>query len=183
MTFGPEDDSDAMVTVISMDASGRALSDAELAALCEALDDEFKAIATYNQVIADFGAVRPFVNIVEAERRHANALLSLFKRYEVAVPRNPWADEAPRFSTLDEACLAGVDGEIENAAMYSRLIAATSHPDIIEVFENLQRASQENHLEAFRRCANRQDGPDLDADGGGGGRRRRRHRGGSGHRS
>lgn len=162
-----------------MDSSDRALSDAEVAALCEALDDEFKAIATYDQVIADFGAVRPFVNIVEAERRHANALLAIFQRYDIAVPDDRWADEVPRFSSLHEACLAGVDGEIENAAMYSRLIAATSHPDIIEVFENLQRASQDNHLDAFRRCANRQDDHDANAGGGRWGRRRRRHRGGS----
>jgi len=160
-----------------MDSSDRALSDAEVAALCEALDDEFKAIATYDQVIADFGAVRPFVNIVEAERRHANALLAIFHRYDIAVPDDRWADDVPRFSSLHEACLAGVDGEIENAAMYSRLIAATSHPDIIEVFENLQRASQDNHLDAFRRCANRHNEPVLDVDSGG--HRRRRHRGGS----
>jgi hypothetical protein len=160
-----------------MDSSDRALSDAEVASLCEALDDEFKAIATYDQVIADFGAVRPFVNIVEAERRHANSLLAIFHRYDIAVPDDRWADDVPRFSSLHEACLAGVDGEIENAAMYDRLIAATSHPDIIEVFENLQRASQDNHLDAFRRCANRHNEPDLDADSGG--RRRRRHRGGS----
>ncbi len=169
----------ARVTVTGMNSSDHALSAAEVSALCEALDDEFRAIATYEQVIADFGAIRPFVNIVEAERRHANALRGLFERYEVAVPDNLGADMVPRFSSVHEACLAGVEGEIDNAAMYDRLIEATSHADIIEVFENLRRASQENHLEAFRRCANRQDGPDLDADGGGGRRRRRRHRGGS----
>lgn len=172
MSFGSKNGSTAIAKIANMNSSDRALSDAEVAALCEALDDEFKAIATYDQVIADFGAIRPFVNIVEAERRHANALLSLLERYDVAVPHNPWADEVPRFSSLQEACLAGVEGEIENAAMYNRLIADTRHPDIIEVFKNLQRASQERHLDAFRRCANRYNEPVLGVDSG---NRRRRH--------
>jgi len=120
-----------MATVIGVSSSDRALSDAEVSALCEALDDELRAIATYEQVIADFGAIRPFVNIVEAERRHANALRSLFERYDVAVPDDLGADMVPRFSSLHEACLAGVEGEIDNAAMYDRLIEATSHADLV----------------------------------------------------
>ena len=51
--------------------------------LCEALDDEYRARATYQKVIDTFGPVRPFVNIVEAEDRHAQALLSLFARFGV----------------------------------------------------------------------------------------------------
>lgn len=44
---------------------------ATVAAMAEALDDEYKAIATYESVLDAFGPVRPFANIVEAERRHA----------------------------------------------------------------------------------------------------------------
>lgn len=43
--------------------------------LNEALLDEYKARDTYRKVIDSFGAVRPFVNIVEAEQRHIEALL------------------------------------------------------------------------------------------------------------
>lgn len=49
-------------------------------ALRDALDDEYKARATYQSVIDKFGPVRPFVNIIEAEERHASALLRLFER-------------------------------------------------------------------------------------------------------
>ncbi len=167
-----------MATVVGVSSSDQVLSDAEVAALCEALDDELTAIAIYDQVIADFGAIRPFVNIVEAERRHADALRSVFARYDVAVPDELGPDVVTQFSSIREACLAGIASEIDNAAMYDRLIETTTHADIVEVFENLRRASQENHLEAFRRCANRDDQPEL--DDGGGRRRRRRHRGGSG---
>ncbi len=159
------------------------LSDAEVSALHEALDDEYKAVATYDRVLADFGAVRPFTNIVEAERRHAGVLAEIFERYGLLLPANTWDERAPRYESIRAACSAGVEGEIENGAMYDRLIAVTTHSDIIEVFENLQRASQENHLRAFRRCAARHDGEAAGDDGddperGGGMRRRRRHRGG-----
>jgi len=71
------------------------LTDTELRALHEALDDEYRAWATYDQVIADFGVVRPFINIREAEARHTQALLAVFTRYELPMPENPGA-ERPR---------------------------------------------------------------------------------------
>jgi len=61
---------------------------ATIEALHGALDDEFKAHATYRKVIEPFGPVRPFVNIVEAEHRHAEALLALLARAGVAPPRD-----------------------------------------------------------------------------------------------
>ena len=42
------------------------LTEIEIHALNEALNDEHHAWATYDQVIADFGEVRPFSNIREA---------------------------------------------------------------------------------------------------------------------
>jgi hypothetical protein len=59
------------------------LTQAEIGALHEALDDEYKAWSTYDQVIHDLGPERPFINIVEREFAgvtarfvgHANALL------------------------------------------------------------------------------------------------------------
>ena len=50
------------------------LSALEIHALHEALEDEYRAWATYDQVIADFGDVRPFNNIRNAEARHIEAL-------------------------------------------------------------------------------------------------------------
>lgn len=45
------------------------LSQLEITALNEALDDEYRAWATYDQVIRDFGEVRPFIPIRDAERQ------------------------------------------------------------------------------------------------------------------
>lgn len=51
------------------------MNEQTIAALEEALLDEYKARATYNKVIEVFGLIRPFSNIVEAEGRHVQALL------------------------------------------------------------------------------------------------------------
>ncbi len=58
------------------------MTDREIEDLLMALDDRYKARATYRQVLADF-EVRPFSNIVEAEQRHIDALLVLFERYGI----------------------------------------------------------------------------------------------------
>lgn len=147
------------------------LTQGEIRALHEALDDEFQAWTTYGQVIADFGEVRPFTNIRDAEARHIEALRGLFDRYGVPVPANPWAGKVPRYASVHEACEAGVAAEIANGALYEKLLSSTQRPDILAVFRNLQEASQQRHLEAFRRCAQR---------GGQGGGRGRMHRGGRG---
>lgn len=76
------------------------LSEAEIHALNEALDDEYRAWATYDQVIADFG----------------------------------------------------------NGEMYDRLLKVIQHQNIVAVLCNLQEASQQRHLAAFRRCAQRSAG-------------------------
>lgn len=121
--------------------------------LAEALDDEYKAYATYDQVIKDFGNVRPFSNIREAEGRHINALLTLYRKYGLSIPDNTWPEKVPRYKTIAEACEAGVAAEIENGAMYERLLQQTERADIRAVLENLQAASQQRHLPAFQRCA------------------------------
>ncbi|MDP3552386.1 DUF2202 domain-containing protein [Methylocystis sp.] len=129
-----------------------------IGALREALDDEYKARATYQGVIDRFGSVRPFVNIIEAEERHANALLRLFERFGIEPPKDRWAGQVPAPSSLAEACKAGVEAEIENAAMYARLLAQVSDARVRDVLTRLQQASQQRHLPAFRRCAERRSG-------------------------
>jgi len=132
------------------------LSKTELDALYEALEDEHRSWATYDQVIRDFGEVRPFINIRDAEARHIQALCSLLIAYEITVPKNTWPGRVTRYKTLHEACEAGVAAEIENGQMYERLLRSTDREDILTVFRHLQEASQQRHLAAFQRCAERQ---------------------------
>jgi rubrerythrin len=139
------------------------LSKSEIDALREALDDEYRALATYDRVIADFGPVRPFVNIREAEARHIAALSALFARYGLPLPRNAWPGKVAQFASVYAACQAGVAAEIENSRLYGRLLACTRHADVRAVYRRLQQASQLRHLPAFRRCLARRRRQDMPA--------------------
>lgn len=124
--------------------------------LIEAINDEYKARATYRNVIKKFGEIRPFINIVDAESRHIEALLPLFDKYGVTVPEDNWDSRIEAPQSILEACQVGVEAEIENAQMYDRLLKLTvDYPDVQLVLTQLQRASTENHLPAFQRCVER----------------------------
>lgn len=131
----------------------------EIDGLLLALNDEYMATAIYQQVNRDFHDPRPFVNIVEAEKRHAERLKGLFAKYGIQIPENPWPGKVPTYKTVAEACKAGVNAEIANRDLYTRLFKGTERQDILDTYRALQRASEENHLPAFQRCG-----------GGGGGR-------------
>ncbi len=131
------------------------LKQAEVEGLLRALNDEYHAWAVYAKVIEDLGQVRPFTNIQRAEAQHINALKGLLTRYAVAVPPNPWVGNGnmPTFATRQAACAAGVQAELENAGLYDQLLTTTQRADILQVYRALQRASTQNHLRAFQRCA------------------------------
>jgi hypothetical protein len=112
-------------------------------ALGAALDDEYRARATYRAVLDAFGDVRPFINIVESEERHIQALRRLFERYEVKVPSDSWPSRVSAPASLEAACEAGVDAERENGALYEKLMeAARGRTDVEETFQRLLTASQ-----------------------------------------
>ena len=149
-------------------------------ALTAALDDEYRARATYRAVLDAYGDVRPFVNIVESEERHIQALQRLCERYDVGVPPDPWLSRVSAPESLEAACQAALEAERENATLYEELMqAAGGRADVEETFRRLLTASQENHLPAFERALERERG-DRGANEAQGParRRRRRHRGG-----
>lgn len=126
-------------------------------ALRAAIDDEYRARATYRAVLARYGDVRPFVNIVESEERHIRALERLFERYAIPVPPDKWAGHVAPARSLAAACEAGVEAERENGALYEKLMrAAGGRSDVEETFRRLLTASQENHLPAFERALARE---------------------------
>ena len=123
--------------------------------LLDALDDERKAQATYTAVIEKFGAVRPFINIVEAEGRHAEAIKRQLQRLGFQIPPDKWKGNVKAPASLAAACRQAVDAEIENIALYDRLLPQIGDANVRQVLENLQAASRENHLPAFQRCLSR----------------------------
>lgn len=134
-----------------------------LAALREALDDEYKARATYRKVIEALGNVRPFINVVEAEARHAVELLSLFDACGARPPRDRWAKNVEAPASIMQACKDAIEAEEANVAMYDRLLDGVKEPAVRDAFIRLRAASRDRHLPAFRRC--------LKSHGRGGGRR------------
>lgn len=124
-------------------------------ALLKALDDEYKAHATYEEIILKLGSVRPFIMIIRAEEQHVSSLKALFDKYGLTIPENPYTGNITAPTTLVESCSEGVDAEISNVALYKDelLPAVSEYEDITVVFNNLMKASQEKHLPAFQRCA------------------------------
>jgi len=116
-------------------------------------EGEYAALASYQAVIDEFGDVEPYATIMEAEARHADALLRQLERMGVEVPENPYLGllEAP--TDLTTAAEAWAVGEIANVELYDELIAQASDENLIRVFENLRRASLEEHLPAFEAAA------------------------------
>lgn len=118
-----------------------------------ALDDEYRACATYQAVVDRFGPVTPFVNILQAEQQHIQALYGLFQRYGLPLPPDRWAGQVVAPSTLQQACQDGVAGEIGNYRMYDAFLQQIVEADARMVFTQLRDASALHHLPAFQNCA------------------------------
>ena len=138
------------------------------AALVEFWLDEHKALATYQSIMAEFGDVAPFAGIARAEQSHISALERVFARYDVDVPAVPTVD-VPTFETLEDACTAAAQAEIDNGALYDEFLSLFTQADILRVANNLQSASLNNHLPAFEACADGEYEPGLVGSGVGAG--------------
>ncbi len=128
------------------------LSDEEKTALQDAILEEYGAYNLYNAIIDQFGEVNPFVRIVRSEQMHANVLIRQAEKYGVEVPENPGLTTPVSYSSLVEACQAGIDTEVADGALYDELMAVTTHTDLLRVYERLQWVSLNNHLPAFEAC-------------------------------
>jgi hypothetical protein len=127
------------------------LSTEESEDLLRAIEEEYTARALYESVITDFGDVVPFNEIVLSETQHATVLIRQANKYGLDVPVYTSID-FPAFATIEEACQAGVDAEIADAALYDELMAETTRTDLIRVYTNLQSASLTSHLPQFEAC-------------------------------
>ena len=118
-----------------------------------AIYDEYHAYNTYLKVINQFGEIKPFVNIIQAEINHYSALMPLLEKYSVLVPTDDWYEKIEIPAKMVECCELGVAAEIANIKMYDNLLKYTSeYPDVTDVLYKLQAASYNNHLPAFRKC-------------------------------
>ena len=131
------------------------LSETVRAAIAEALQDEYQGEAIYDRVLKDHGEIRPFSRVVYAERRHSRFLEDLLTSRDLAVPENRWTrGESPSYASVNDACVAAVEFEVRNVALYDRLLAVGPLPDDVRrAFEHNRTASLEHHKPAFERCS------------------------------
>lgn len=124
-------------------------------AMIDSINDEYQARAFYNAVIAKFGDVRPFRNIVRAEDRHTQLWESLFRQYGLPIPADQFAAQVTAPKTLREACQMALEVERANVKMYDKFLGFVKEPDLIDVFTQLRYVSENNHKPAFERCLQR----------------------------
>ncbi|MDQ1250888.1 MAG: hypothetical protein QG597_5268 [Actinomycetota bacterium] len=116
-------------------------------------DGEYAAAASYAAVIDAFGEVQPYVDIKAAEERHINALVRQLNRLGVEAPPNPYLGNLAAPDKLESAAQAWAEGEILNVAMYDSLLTQTDDSSLLQVLQNLRRASLESHLPLFEAAA------------------------------
>lgn len=123
-------------------------------AVIEALagpEGEFAAHALYSAILKKHGDVQPYAAIRDAETRHIGALKRQLEKYGIAIPEDKFLGKGAAPTTLLEAAKQGVEAEKKNIAMYDSYLATVkNYPDLTRVFTNLQRASREGHLPAFK---------------------------------
>ena len=125
-----------------------------LGAMATALQDELRAMITYQQVLADINSNVPFNSLYLAESEHVSAVTGLFTNRGLPVPESEWtADNVPRFDTRLEACQASVLTETATVQMYDAFLLLELPNDVATVFTNLRFASQEQHLPALLKCS------------------------------
>ena len=122
--------------------------------LIYAIQDEYLAHAEYEYIIGKYGSIRPFSNIIKAEKTHINMLKPLFTQYGFQLPEDTAKGYIVVPVDLKGALETCVQGEIDNIAMYGKFLSIQLPDDIRVTFERLKNAS-ENHLRAFRNALSR----------------------------
>lgn len=117
--------------------------------LTYAIQDEYLAQAEYDAIIATYGDLRPFINVVVAEQTHIDLLTALFTTYGIEIPANTAVDSVIVPESITASFATAVDAETANIAMYQAFLSQTDLPDDVRsTFEYLVAASQ-THLNAF----------------------------------
>jgi len=122
------------------------------AMLTMAIQDEYLARQEYESILDEYGSIRPFTNIIQAEVNHIELLEPLFTTYKITIPEDDAIDHVVLPDTLEESFAIGVQAEVNNIAMYERFLEEGLPEDVQDVFRRLVSASY-NYLEAFARQA------------------------------
>ncbi len=140
------------------------LSQSEIQGLVLMREEEKLARDVYAK-LGEIWGTKIFFNISASEQTHTNAVAGLLEQYGIPDPviqdipgvfasqdmQALYDSFVARGSTsLQDALIVGADIEILDIKDLEKLISETDEADIIRVYENLKRGS-ENHLRAFNR--------------------------------
>ena len=121
--------------------------------LTMAIEDEYKAQAEYEALLAAFPGTIRLNQLIRAEGAHITALTAQLEALGYPVPENKAKELVTVPATLEEAYALGVKAETQNIAIYEAFLAQTDLPaSLVTTFTALKNASQ-NHLNAFIRGA------------------------------
>ncbi len=124
-----------------------------------AIQDEYSARAEYQAILATFGQIRPFSNIIRSEEAHIQWLKDAYAARKLPLPADASAQHVQVPPALKDALALGVQAEIDNIAMYDRflgteLLKRPENASLALLFTRLRDASK-NHLAAFQRGLSR----------------------------
>jgi len=116
-----------------------------------AIQSEYLAKAEYEAIIAAYGEIRPFTNILSAENTHIDLLLPLFEAYGFEVPADNASASVVLPDSITAAIATGIEAEKATIAMYEAFLAQADLPDDARTtFEYLLQASQ-RHLVSLQK--------------------------------
>ena len=128
------------------------VSDAELSALHEALDNEYHALALYREAAIDFGKQQPFGALAAAEEDHVVMLLSIHERYDLPIIDDLWTGTIKPYSSVLAACQDAQQLEQDSLTSYGELLSEVDNQDITAVFKGIQRAALDAFIPALASC-------------------------------
>jgi hypothetical protein len=149
-------------SVVAIEASASSLTDVEVEGIMFMREEEKLAYDVYT-TFGDLYGQPVFSNIASAEAQHMAAVLGLIEAYDLDDPVDDNSvgefanaelqalyDELIAKGSVDLAAALEVGAVIEEVDILDleRYLGDTANPDIIQVYENLLRGS-ENHLRAF----------------------------------
>lgn len=135
------------------------LTDDEIAGLHDALNAVRRARATSHAVLERHVQAHPFVNVAMAQDHHVAEIVRILKRHHAAVPDDTWPGRVHAADTVLAACEDGLAAETGLSALFDRLLAGATRPDLVSLYRHLQDAVRLRHLPAFRRCVARLGDP------------------------
>src|SRR5688500_18369764 len=117
------------------------ISQADVRALHQALECEYRSCATYTGMISAIGNVPLLVRIRDVHAVHLGIIETLHGRYGVPLPHRYPRLRVARCTDAASACSTAIAAELERVDFYKKLIGTAHDGAVVGELQNLERAS------------------------------------------